>query len=1383
MAKNAEFKIIINGLTESINAVDALNKQLDALEKRLDTLGKKSVSVSASGGGNRAALDEEAKMLQQIEQLHQKVAASEKAEYQELLHAKEELKEYQQIAKSIAAQTNLDQGINNTNTMAGMKAQLKDLKTAMQTIDVDSDKFRQMQQEANELNTRLKELEQGYGQFGRNVGNYANGVADGMQKIVIKVGDTAREFNNAREASRTLNMELKSMALNGQQGTKEYQELNDAVKQMNSTLKDVETSSVAMDNLLDTMQGLTALASAGQGLASLFGIDDSEIEKSIQKMVALQNVLQGIETIRKQMQTQEGIGMILSRGNKAVDSLVKSIVGVGTASKGATIAVKLLSGALKGIGIGLVIAAVSTLISKITDWVEKQEEAKKAAEELRKETNKNKASLETTRLEMQNTLKTLESFNGSKKEEERIVKDLNSKYGQALGTYKTIAEWKDALKKKTDAYIESLELEFEMQQAIKKMEDAYINRQDVRQSQASDYEHWWNPFSWGNGEQEKKAMQAQADQAYNDAVEVVTNLKKKIDEHNEKNKINIYSPQEGNETKKKIKDDSKKIEDAVRQAENNINDLRLKLMRDGLAKSLMQLDDNNRKEVEKIRKNGQKVEEQLRLQQKVYEQERKKILSDYSKETVNIISENQLKSIENTIDKLNNEKDAFEQIRIAFNIPTSLSDKLDVNGVEKFLDVEIESLKKIIALYHKRNELIASDNIKQYYEEIKKNWLETDMGGFFKEEYEKILGTEGLDAANKKLKEVFETYTQGVKRFMTKYGANLTSLQGKGFENLTDVFETYKKDIKSFMSKYGKNLRSSQGDGFASLTVENGRFTQSLVQSFEQNGDLLDSYKDLIDKSTDYIESINKKIVESINANWQKDIDVIQMELTQLTNEFDTNSVFDFESQDYYRKLRDQDKDSYTEREQMMIAYVNRMDALTDRLETINADYQEQVKKADFDAKVEMQETNNRYYTESFNQLDNFIAKSNELISKQPELTKLGFIDVKKTKQNYNEVIGFYEKALHRLGKLEMEASYGLTTGEINEEQFNEIMQNVEYFKRNINNDLADITNKSKQLGLDLYKQIDQYLQMVGQAATQIIQSIGQINDAAFEKEMEALDKRSEYYEDLLEKQKEITQKYADDVNDIEDELSSSRGDRRQYLIDMLNQQMEAQRESLAQEKQIEKEQERLDKKRKQLEYENEMRKWNQSKLTAAINAALAISAAAVNTWPMPAIPMIALATATGAAQMAAVLANKPRKYSEGGMLEGKSHSQGGIKVLGGQAEVEGGEYVTNKRTTAQNLALLQFINKKKRKIDLSDMVDFYMNGANKNISNARKTYLADGGQLPMLRNDINISGKLVTTMEQYANRDVVVQVVDIINKADNLKNTQVLAGLAPKTL
>ena len=51
MAKSAEYSIVINGISESISAVDALNKQLDALEKRIKTLESSKVNVSASSGG------------------------------------------------------------------------------------------------------------------------------------------------------------------------------------------------------------------------------------------------------------------------------------------------------------------------------------------------------------------------------------------------------------------------------------------------------------------------------------------------------------------------------------------------------------------------------------------------------------------------------------------------------------------------------------------------------------------------------------------------------------------------------------------------------------------------------------------------------------------------------------------------------------------------------------------------------------------------------------------------------------------------------------------------------------------------------------------------------------------------------------------------------------------------------------------------------------------------------------------------------------------------------------------------------------------------------------------------------------------------------------
>ena len=93
-------------------------------------------------------------------------------------------------------------------------------------------------------------MEQAYGQFGRNVGNYADGVAQGMQKITINVGGVVREFDNAKQASKTLGNELKTMAVNGEQGTKAFKDMQKAVAQLNSDIKDATVSSKAMPNLV-----------------------------------------------------------------------------------------------------------------------------------------------------------------------------------------------------------------------------------------------------------------------------------------------------------------------------------------------------------------------------------------------------------------------------------------------------------------------------------------------------------------------------------------------------------------------------------------------------------------------------------------------------------------------------------------------------------------------------------------------------------------------------------------------------------------------------------------------------------------------------------------------------------------------------------------------------------------------------------------------------------------------------------------------------------------------------------------------------------------------------------------------------------------------------
>ena len=147
---------------------------------------------------------------------------------------KDVLKEIVNDQKTIAAQERL-QADTYSNTMQGMKDKLADLKAVINTTDLgDSESIKNMTKEANELTTKLKEMEEAYGTFGRNVGNYES-AADGFTKFKVKVGDVTREFTSAREASRQLKQELLSL----EDGAEGAQELRVAIQQVDSAIKEL----------------------------------------------------------------------------------------------------------------------------------------------------------------------------------------------------------------------------------------------------------------------------------------------------------------------------------------------------------------------------------------------------------------------------------------------------------------------------------------------------------------------------------------------------------------------------------------------------------------------------------------------------------------------------------------------------------------------------------------------------------------------------------------------------------------------------------------------------------------------------------------------------------------------------------------------------------------------------------------------------------------------------------------------------------------------------------------------------------------------------------------------------------------------------------------
>lgn len=99
------------------------------------------------------------------------------------------------------------------------------------------------------------------------------------------------------------------------------------------------------------------------------------------------------------------------------------------------------------------------------------------------------------------------------------------------------------------------------------------------------------------------------------------------------------------------------------------------------------------------------------------------------------------------------------------------------------------------------------------------------------------------------------------------------------------------------------------------------------------------------------------------------------------------------------------------------------------------------------------------------------------------------------------------------------------------------------------------------------------------------------------------------------------------------------------------------------------------------------------------------------------------------AGQVAAISQRKfvPKKFAEGGMVNGPSHDQGGVpfSVQGrGGYEMEGGEFIINKRATAMHRDLLERINNSGRTAALTGNYKFAQGGLVSSANNESVDYL-----------------------------------------------------------
>ena len=494
-----------------------------------------------------------------------------------------------------------------------------------------------------------------------------------------------------------------------------------------------------------------------------------------------------------------------------------------------------------------------------------------------------------------------------------------------------------------------------------------------------------------------------------------------------------------------------------------------------------------------------------------------------------------------------------------------------------------------------------------------------------------------------------------------------------------------------------------------------------------------------------------------------------KVEAHQITEE-EANKVLQ-ETRDEY--LKSEQKDLQTHNEKMQSITENGKAVLMN----IELQYNEERKSATASALEEQRKVTQDFY----NDIDSIMERT-----QKRKTNDFGFINYGAYRQSLQDALNSTKEVANQIESEKEALQKALDNNEISFDDFQKSKKELDDFAEEVKDktdDLKDgLSNSFNTWMSGVMESINSYSSVLSGMFDSISELYTRQLDAEQEKldkQQELLDAELEMIEENLQKQEEVTQEHNDKVNSIEDELKSARGDRRQALIDQLAAERKAQEQSIEKEKQLTEEkkkqaqkQEQLKKQQDALEKKRRQQEKRASIVQATINTFTAVSnALAVQPW-FVGLALSAVALGLGMANVAQIAS---QQYANGGLLNGKRHSQGGMKIQGTNMEVEGGEYVTNRASTNANLPLLEYINSNRRTLTKDDLIKFYDNGKTTLINRPMQTKFEEGGQLPQL--SVDVKSLMNNAQAQQDDRPLVVSVVDIVNQTENLRQVRVLAG------
>ena len=1614
------YEIRINGLDRAQSQVDALVRSLQALESRLNALSSSSGRTSSRGSGSSSKqLSKEEANLRSIQKTQEQIAAAREDSYSALIKERDALKEVREEQEAHLAAQRLSSD-EYGNTMRGLRKQLSDIKKVMASTDLGSSQFQDLIRHADQVNTKLSELEQQYGQFGRNVGNYKSAVED-FQQVEVVVGGVTRTFSNARMASRQLTNELRSMAAQGLRDTRQYKELERAVRMFNASLEDVNSTSQRIDDLTDAVTSFTAIGSIGEGISAIFGFDDAQLQESIQRLLAFQNILQGIEQLRMQMQRGEFFGNffngIMEWAGKTYDRLagvkeqlqdirteatkptqVQTSSTTTTTTQGRTattqssVVEELKMAQQSASQMGETIAAATANMSSLAEETDNVENAMDRVNETTSNAVSNTAAMTEVTSKLNEVLddeykkldKNLDAWDKAQKDAETALKtmqsetqrmneELDAKYPkfdesgvqEFSGQMMTYQEAIDAVDKRYNelaADVEKANQRFtEARQAVEATAGG-IEALEKRSKTATSAVGRLSAGMQALGISMKAVFQGLILGA------IITAIMALIDGIVEL----VQWTAEWAKGDADLVDKNKLVEQSLSSMNDEIersNDLlaadyisgRISL-EEYYARSIQNTTKALREYIAAVREAGDEdLEKNFRglsgsnglagnniastWDFEIYVDDLDELTNKW-KEYTEAVKEGEdyfshrsngiadwFRSLIYTVDDTKDEITNFGQVALGefMNRYEHAMDTLatDTEAGRKEISALIELMnsnelvKSVLAnpeMYIKSEEVVkrvktmiewierfngvvgsgprtaeeierserlridamedgftkrqALRDLEQRKELSQTRLTEEDRRNIIKKyDNERI---EDLKTTNERLQSEARSHSDAMNRINDSIASMRIELmrdvfqrqlaelrlewdqrlreakqsEAKQREQIELINQVYNRREIAMMSEHYRELQrlreqaeqsrrqvqqQTMDEYFettqtnASLALSSKRFDTPMLPTDGTLSAMVESRQAFYDKMLSAQEEYARKTLEMQREQYSSELEQQKLSENQRYEEAvgryqgtpieqylgAYNEAMDNQSiplgvsaeayfsaydkalkewlisleqglqegtvtvQRYNEIVANENTQSYLDGRQSFTEYMSALQAEKqthdNAMLSMERSYEASVSAAVNTFHTTMEQNTAQSMQRITQDITTALGQIRQSITGATVTGALEFVNISATEDNLDKLKESVRQAMTEVDTLMSEAATAFSKREIDFSQYEQITKDLQAVKVSAAQTLNDIEDEAERKREELIRQLGQLVNVAAQAMLTVMQQYGQYQDQEYQNRIDALDDYLERLQEKYDEQTQITQEAANEINSIESELEDARGSRRQHLIDELNAEIEKQRQSAAQEREIQKEQQKAQEQQEKIEEERRKAQKRRDIAQATVSSSLAVlNALSTRPWWVG-LAQAAIAAAMGAAQVAII---SKTKYAKGGLLQGPSHSQGGIRVGATGIEVEGHEYVVNKKTTMSNLPLMEYVNGIRRRITLEDLVSFY--ASDKPYKGMRKAMYgkyAEGGEMPSLR-PLEWTRSFESALESYENRPVVVSVVDIMNKSEGVRKVQTLAGL-----